>query len=108
MVTQTNLFTGESLANSGMELAKESADRKEPGWSERVWEKFKEWLASKPVGFEFMMEDFRDHEKGDIKGQAFGFISKRARKEKLIEFSGLSRTKNPISHNRPANVWRKK
>lgn len=98
---------GKKLAEEGMIIARDHADQVEKGWSERTWEQFIKWLEGKPAGFEFMMEEFRAIAETPTIGQAFGFISKRAVREGLIKFYGYSRTKNKVSHSRPANVWRK-
>lgn len=111
MTVQLDIFEGRKLRDQGIQRAKDKAEKDSPGWNELVWLHFKGWLSYKPVDFEFMMEDFSNHIKENNpflkpeKGQAFGFITKRALKEKLIEYCGVSRTKSPVSHRRPANVW---
>lgn len=111
---QGQLFSGDQLATAGMEIAKDHANSVSPGWSDRVWNQFKEWLKCSPENFEFMMEDYTDwlYKNEPLlipnKGQAFGFLSVKAKNVGLIEFAGLSKTKNPISHGRPGYLWRKK
>lgn len=109
-----DIEAGKRLAVAGMELAKETADNEFDGWSGSCWMLFKFWLLKKPRYFEFMIEDFRKYvydmdliEKPKT-DRAFGFISKRALKEGLIEFVGTSRVKNKKAHATPASVWRKK
>lgn len=73
-------FTGDQLAIAGMEQAKENADRKIKGWSDKCWELFISWLNSKPRYSEFMLEEFRNYCKGLIEDppdqRAYAFLSK--------------------------------
>lgn len=115
---QLNIFDqpadGARLAEVGLELAVETADKASVKWSERCWMLFYQWLNKKPRYFEFMIEDFREYlDKYDLletppSKRAFGFISKRAIKRELIVHAGIARVKNPGAHATPANVWRKK
>ena len=114
---QGSLFDtdGETLATAGMELAKETADKKVKDWSKLCWQLFLVWLRRRQRYHEFMIEDFRLYlYKYDLiekppSERAFGFISKRALKYGWIEHSGrTAKVKNKLAHATPANVWRKK
>lgn len=115
-IRQGDLFedsTGEELANTGLSLAVENAERKEKDWSKRTWQLFLWWLRRKMKGEDFMIEDFRnDMYANDLvtpppSERAYGFISKRALKEGWICFSRIDKTKNKKSHATPVNVWKK-
>lgn len=118
MKQKTNIpefnFSGDQLAEAGLSVAVENADRKEPGWSERVWELFKEWLSERPAGHRFLIEDFRFHL--ELKGlieqppslRAYGILSVRGQKAGLIQSAGTVKVKNPKAHSANANVWFKK
>lgn len=107
-------FTGEQLARAGMELAKETADKEFPGWSERCWQLFFQWLNKKPQYFEFQTEDFRAYLKQyDLlekpkTDRAYGFIAGKAQRRNLIEHAGFEKVSDPNCHSRPSNLWRKK
>lgn len=105
---------GEHLAKVGMELAVETANAEHPKWSDRCWQLFFQWLNKKPRYYEFMIEDFRKYvdEYGLLKKpkseRAYGFLSGKALRRGLIEFSKTAKVKNRKAHATPANVWRKK
>lgn len=109
-----NQDEGKRLADAGLSLAVETANREHTGWSDRCWNLFYQWLNNKPRYFEFMIEDFREYL--SIYGllempksnRAFGFISKRALKHELIEFGKITNVKNPKAHCARATTWRKK
>lgn len=106
--------TGESLAVAGMELAKESADKKVKKWSDDCWKLFLLWLKMQPVRTEFLLEQFREFVKdNDLLEdppslRAYGFLSKRASKEGRIEFAGMGKVRNKTAHACYASKWIKK
>jgi hypothetical protein len=106
--------TGETLATAGMELARETADKKVKDWSKLCWQLFLVWIRRMPRYHEFMMEDFRNYlYQYDLierppSERAFGFISRRASKENWIGHAGIAKVKNKKAHATPANVWFKK
>ena len=114
---QLNIFdqaAGEILAEVGMQLAVETADRKVKDWSRRCWQLFLLYLRRNVKrGSDFMIEDFRRHvTQMDLleeppSNRAFGFLAKRGLKEGWIEFSRVAKVKNKKAHATPANVWRK-
>jgi hypothetical protein len=110
---ENNPESGEELAEIGLQMAVSAADRKYPKWSDRCWDLFKRWLSKKERGFQFLIEDFREavykwkmieKPKSD---RAFGFISQRAIREKLIVNAGTRKVKNAKAHATPANLWKK-
>lgn len=110
---QLDLFhTGEMLAEEGLNRAVDKSEADHPGWKERTWELFKEFLSDQTGPF--MVEDFRsflamlpDYEFPNS-SRAFGFISKRAVKEGLIEFAGHGKVRNVKAHAATAARWIKK
>lgn len=117
LYNQLNIFDpvhGQKLAEVGLSLAVETANAEHPKWSERCWQLFFQWLNRKPRYFEFMIEDFRDYvySYGLIEApksdRAFGFLSVKAMKREMIEFSRVAKVKNKKAHATPANVWRKR
>jgi hypothetical protein len=107
---QFDFERSQKLGEIGLYVAVNNAG---PDWSERCWELFKRWISKKPVGFEFQVERFRaDLYKFNMiekppSERAFGFISKRAVKEGLIECAGTGKCANVKAHSTPVNKWRK-
>jgi hypothetical protein len=102
---------GEKLRDAGIELATESANNNEPGWKEKAWSVFFDWLGSKPIGYSFMMEDFRlwteIHKTLTVppSKRAFGFIPSRAARQGMVFQRGTSKVKNSTAHCANAAVW---
>lgn len=113
MATQLSILDaiaeGELLAQEKMHAAVAAANRQHPGWKERCWKLFKEWVMSKPPGYHFMIEDFRESCKDKIEtpksNTAFGFLSVKANRDGLIQHAGTAKVKNKKAHRTPANVW---
>lgn len=105
---------GMQLAEAGMNLAVESADKKEKDWSKRCWQLCEEWLRRKPNGFEFMIENFRvylyqyDLIEKPPSERSYGFLSSRIIKEGWAEMIGDGRTSNVKTHGAKAGVYRKR
>lgn len=117
MIYQSTIFDiieGKKLAETGLQLAVETANAEHDNWSERCWQLFYQWLNKKPRYFEFMIEDFRKYiEDFDLleipkSNRAFGFLSVKAIRNDLICFSRMAKVKNKKAHATPANVWVKK
>lgn len=112
---ELDIARGRELAKVGMELAVETANRKEKGWSLLCWQLFLVWLRRNVKrGSEFMVEDFRMHlYKYDLitpppSNRAFAFLPLRAQKGGWIEFVRKDTVKNKKAHAANASVWRKK
>jgi hypothetical protein len=115
MTTQLNILDaiaeGERLAAQKMQQAVYAADSANPGWQERCWKLFVEWIFRKPPGYHFMIEEFRLHVDAQKKlekpnsDRAFGFLSRKGQKENLIQSAGTAQVKNPKAHRANANVW---
>jgi hypothetical protein len=104
-------FSGEELRDAGIALSKETADKKQGGWSERTYELFLEYLEIKKGGF--LGEDFRGwaSKRGNPEPpslRAYGHVLVRAAKEGLIYKIGYERTSNPKAHKTPSTLWIKK
>lgn len=110
---QFNPKRSEQLAEAGLSLAVETANKEHKDWSVRCWDLFKIWIGKKEKGFEFLIEDFRSdcykykmiEEPKSMR--AFGMVSKRAAKEGLVEFVGTRKVKNVTAHSANAGVWKK-
>ncbi len=112
---ELNLDSGRELALVGMELAVETANKKEKDWSRLCWQLFLVWLRRNVRrGAEFKIEDFRKHlnEYGLINPppseRAYGFLSKKGVKEGFIGFRRVGNCSNKKAHATPVNIWFKK
>ena len=109
-----NMDRSRILADKGLEMAVETANRKDKDWSKLCWQLFLVWLRRKKRYSEFKIEEFREYlYKYDLlepppSERAYGFLSKRGVKSGFIEFSGIGKTDNTKAHGTPVNVWRKK
>lgn len=108
---QQQIDFGRKLRDEGIQRAVDHADRKEDNWSDTAYQYFKIYLDHKPVGFKFMIEDFREHVSGVLTDpphkRAFGSLAVRARKEGLIAHAGYRKVTNPTAHRANASVWSK-
>lgn len=99
------------LAENGLRIAVNNANREFPGWQERCWGLFERWIGKKEKGFRFLMEIFRnDCEKFNVievpaSKRAYGFVSKKAMKEGLIKQIGTAKVSNPKAHNANAALY---
>lgn len=89
--------------DAGILKAVTNADAAIPGWSEKAYEMFKEWLSGWAVGHKFQVETFRvsAYARGLEKppsDRSFTVVVKRAKKDKLIESAGLASTKSVTAH----------
>ncbi len=117
MLTQLSILDaireGEALKQQGINTAVSHANAVGPDWSGRVWDIFIEWLANKPVGYQFMTEDFRLHCVAQQRIEqppslrAYGFIAPKAVREKLIQYHNTKKVLNPKAHQARASVWSK-
>lgn len=96
----------------GIETATNQAESVEPGWNEKADHMFREWLKGWPVGYTFLIEDFRTW--SSIFGlsdppskRTFGAIPLRAKKKNLIRAAGLAKTKSKNQHGCFSTVWQK-
>lgn len=110
---ELDLGRGKQLAEAGLSLAVESAEKKEKGWSRLCWQLFLVWLRRQRRGSEFKIEDFRkylydyDLISAPPSERAFGFVSVKAKKEGWIAFVRTEKVKNKKAHGANASVWRK-
>ncbi len=104
-------FTAESLRDTGMQMALESADKKHESWADQCYRALIEYLTinKKP----FMCEYFREWCERKRKvpeppsKRAYGAIISKAAKAGLIKHMGYSETSNYKAHKTPASVWQK-
>lgn len=110
---QLDLHTAIAEGEKGLTRAVEKADRDYKDWSDRCWHWFLIWLAKKPTGFHFQIEDYRivvltwKKIEEPPSNRAFGFISKRAVKQELIVSVGKAKTKSKTGHGCNSEVWMK-
>jgi hypothetical protein len=107
---QLNMLEGIREKDAGLLRAVTSANDKCPGWSEKAYTMFCEWLAGWPSGFSFLIEDFRVS--ASARGlpdpnskRAFGFIPCKAAKAGLIKQEGTGKVKNKDAHRCNAGRW---
>lgn len=102
----------QSRADAGLCVAVAKAESEVPDWKANVWELFISWLQSKPIGYTFLMEEFRNdiqHElTGDYSPRAFGFVSKKALRENFVKHAGFGKVSNVKAHGANASRWMKK
>jgi hypothetical protein len=95
-------------AAQGMTRAAEHADRIEPGWSDRAYDMLEGYAL---CHFEFMTEDVRvwATEEGlppPPDGRAWGAVTLRAVRNKVIVCDRYRPTRIPPAHSTPRPVWR--
>lgn len=106
-----NTDRGKSLAEAGLSLAVETAEKEFPDWGKRCWALFEKWISKKPVGFEFLLESFRqDCYKWNMierprSDRAFGMVSKMAVKRGMIKSNGTKKVSNILAHSANAALW---
>jgi hypothetical protein len=117
MTEQLNIFdllkdtTGEKLAETGLQMAVDSAENAAPGWKERCWQLFLEWLSQQKHRSTFRTETFRvwcelgERIEKPPSSRAYGFIPKRAVKEELISWAGYDKAVNKKAHATPCSLW---
>ena len=115
MYKQLDIFDhhrGEELAEEGLSLACENAERKEKDWKKKVWQLFLYWLRRKKrMQDEFMMEEFRSYLlEYDLMEmppslRAFGWVSVKGKNEGWILFAGQGKTTGKKAHRAIANKW---
>lgn len=105
---------GQTLALTGLQLAQETAEKQFPGWNDRCWELFVQWINTKPRGYEFLIEDFREYLQGygliemPPSLRSFGFIALKKEGKNLMEKTGYTKkVANKKAHRANASVWRK-
>src|SRR5690349_5653770 len=103
-----DLPLGKRLAETGMQIASDNAESKEPGWNKQCFELLKSFLEfrTKP----FLCEDFRKYcELMDLttppSKRAFGGTIAKAAHQNLIKRIGFANVKNPRAHATPATLW---
>jgi hypothetical protein len=114
---QTNIMDliaeGERLKEEGLQRALDHAERVVPEWKERCWSLFLEWLDRMPTGHRFLLEEFRLNVEAQNKierppsNRAYGFLSVKAAKAKLIFQCGTGKVLNPLAHKANAARWEK-
>jgi hypothetical protein len=112
-MTQLTLNIPEARAarDAGIMQAKDHADQVNHGWSDKAYEKLKEFLL---VTFEpFQAEDVRSYAAIDDdfplppSERSWGSVILKAVKAGLIVREGYQNTKSVKSHRTPATLWRK-
>lgn len=85
----------------------DTADRKDPEWSDRCFELLKKYIKNRKTSF--MCEAFREYCKGKIEMpdnlKAFGGVILRAAYSGIIIKQSIGSVKTPSSHMANAGVW---
>lgn len=102
---------GEFLRDHGIQTAIDHADGVAPGWSQKAFNLFTEWIKDKGKGRQFKTEDFRiDCRLQDLiskppSDRSFGALAVRAAKAGLIKKVGHATVVNPKAHRCFASLW---
>lgn len=109
---QLDILSAIEAKDKGMNQAIDHADEVVPGWSERAYKMFCEWLNGWPSGYRFQIEGFRvsAYARGLPKpptDRAFAVVAVRARKAGLIKSNGQKATSSATAHRCYANEWEK-
>ena len=102
------------LAQAGIDVAGDNADRVRDKWRADCWRLFWQWLNKKPRYFQFQVEDFRMYlQEYDLlelppSNRAFAFLVSKARKDNLIEYVRDEKVNNTKAHGAKAAVWMKR
>jgi hypothetical protein len=112
LLKMMNEPTAKELGEQGMTRAVDHAERESPGWKDKCFDLFKEWLSKVPVGHRFLMEDFNEWalENGletPPSFNAFGHLPKRAAAKKLIHSTGVAVGKKKRGHGSWVCIWEK-
>lgn len=98
--------------DAGLEQAVNHANQVDPGWSDKAYDMFKQWLSGWIKGHKFQIETFRAS--ASARGlpnpptaRAFGQIAVRAKKEGLIKSNGPKPTTGVTAHSCFATEWEK-
>lgn len=103
------MITGQQLKEEGIQTALDSANKKEDGWSTKAYRYALEYLTKVPV---FMTEDLRLYAEGQPgyveppSKRAWGAITRKLRKNKLIISDGVKMVKNRKAHCAFATLWK--
>lgn len=105
-----NLTEARKERDKGMAVAEDHANAVVPGWSEKAFRIFQEWLSGWPAGYKFTIEQFRQI--AMIRGledpphnRAFGSLAVKAKTMGLIKTNGTVKVKNPKAHCANAAQW---
>lgn len=109
---QLDAFESSRARDEGIERAKSHADVVDPGWSERAYRMFTDWLSGWAKDYCFTIEQFR--QSAEIRGlerppsnRAYGSIAVRAKKEGLIKTERTVKVINKLAHRANAALWQK-
>lgn len=112
MIQTELIFDGRQLRDKGIETAETTAEKLDPGFNERAFEMFKDWLSGWPKGYRFMMEEFREsaHFRGLVapaSKRVFGGLALKAKRSGLIIHAGYGQVRNKMAHCANASQWEK-
>jgi hypothetical protein len=107
-MNQMNFFESIEAKNAGIKTATDHAEAVSPGWNQKAYQLFLEFLSEHPGTF--MAEDFRAYcalVDFDLppSARAFGGVIVRARIAGLIEKVGYRNVRNVKAHATPAALW---
>lgn len=103
---------GEALRDAGIQQAQDHADSAAPyNWSDKAYEYTKAFIASKPCGYQFQVEDIRMKAENERKvmpppsKRAWGGVIVKIKNEKLIQAIGTAPVLNPKAHRCFSTLW---
>lgn len=106
---QQQIDFGRKLRDEGIQKAVDHANEVHDRWADEAYEHFKMYLNNHPIGFKFMIEDFREYSRGFLPSppskRAFGVLAVRAKRDELIKKAGYGQVSNPSAHRANASVW---
>lgn len=109
MIQQLDLTFARQARDKGIKKAIDHADEVHPSWSVRAYGHFRTYVAMQSAPF--LIENFRAWVKDLIEAppslRAFGALTMKAAREKLIVQVGFAKVKNERAHMANVAVWRK-
>ncbi len=107
MNQNSSLFTGEQLKEMGIKKALDSADEMHENWTDQAYGFFIKYLETHNI---FTTEEVRLASDGIVpeppSKRAWGGITGRLAKAKLIHRIGYTKVKNPKAHSATCTLWK--
>lgn len=110
-LVQLDIFAAEKEKQEGIERAAKNANRKHGDWIDKAYAFLISWLYKQPSKHKFMLEEVRAAATGFVPeppdNRAWGAVSQKAKKDKLIKCVGWGQTSSKKSHRCPSAIWQK-
>jgi hypothetical protein len=110
MPKQRDMFyEADKLAMAGMNAAADKAEQDKPGWRQKVWELYIQYVRSLDFETRFFLEDFRAWVAGKIDEpqdlHSCAHLSVKGQSAGLIKKAGYGKTRNKKAHGAPCSMW---